>query len=81
MIWRSRFDLWYEMRAKKPNVAPKKWREEFWCLVDAPDSEAAIVAAQAYAEHSARMDVKLIGVEHRQTGSVRFPAKLPMAIK
>lgn len=73
MIWKSRFDLWYERKRKNP------LREVFWCLVEAPSSDEAIKAAQAFAEHSSRMDMKLLSVEHRQTGSVIFPCKLPLA--
>ena len=71
MIWRSRFDLWYERKNKSP------LREVFWCLVEAPNSEEAVKAAQEFAEHSARMDLKLRGVEHRQTGTVKLPVALP----
>ena len=74
MIWRSRFDLWYRVKGKP-------LREIFWCLVEAPDSETAIAKAQAFAEHNGRIDLKLLCVEHRQTGSVRFPQKLPVRIE
>lgn len=72
MIWKSRFDLWYGSM-KKPK------REIMWVLTEAADSESAIKAGQTFAEHHARMDVKLLSVEHRQTGTVQFPCKLPVA--
>ena len=71
MIWRSRFDLWYQGK-KKPE------REIFWCLVEASCSELAIEAAQRFAEHSARMDSKLLSAEHRETGAVKVPQSLPL---
>lgn len=72
MIWRSRFDFWYERKRKEP------LREIFWCLVEAPNSEEAIKLAEAFAESQGRMDLKLLGFEHRQTGAVQLPAALPL---
>jgi hypothetical protein len=73
--FKVRIDVWYQPHKNLGKKQKPPERIPVFVIVEASDNEAAIKAATEWADSTApgSMGRKMLSIEHRQTGPIKFP--------